>query len=225
MARFNVGQIVELDAWGFGEGGRLQTGDRGTVVVGGRMNEFDAMVARVQWHKTGRVTDMVEHRLRVYTHPADAPGRSHGAFATMQALQIVMKEEQPHAVAEVLREMERARMTAEDLRGAALSPYPAGINPHSRCQTWREFAENRNDKCAELGEQMGEALETLRSARRDVLAALPGPVNNHRAALNAVDASMITAMQDLGDDSSDEEDVSDDSSDEVDNAGASDDEL
>ena len=32
-------------------------------------------------------------------------------------------------------------------------------------------------------------------------------------------------MQDLGDDSSDEEDVSDDSSDEVDNAGASDDEL
>ena len=41
-----------------------------------------------------------------------------GSFSTMQALQIVLKEEQSHAMTEVLREMERARMTAEDRRGA-----------------------------------------------------------------------------------------------------------
>ena len=77
---FTVGQIVELDAWGFGEGALLQTGDRGTVVVGGRMNEFGAMAARVLWHRIGREADMVEHRLRVCTHLVDAPGRSHGTL-------------------------------------------------------------------------------------------------------------------------------------------------
>ena len=69
MARFNVGQIVELDAWGFGEGAELQTGDRGTVIVAGRMREFDSVVANVRWHKTVRASEMVEYRQKVYTQP------------------------------------------------------------------------------------------------------------------------------------------------------------
>ena len=42
------------------------------------------------------------------------------AFATVEALRIVLREEQPPAMAEVLRDMERARMTAEDYRGSIL---------------------------------------------------------------------------------------------------------
>ena len=41
-------------------------------------------------------------------------------FATAEALRIVLREEQPAAMAEVLLDMERARMTAEDYRGAIL---------------------------------------------------------------------------------------------------------
>ena len=49
----------------------------------------------------------------------DAPGRSRGAFVAMQALHVVMKEEQPHAMEEVVRDVERAHMMAEDFRCAA----------------------------------------------------------------------------------------------------------
>ena len=77
MARFNVGQIVELADSCFGEvgvEGLLQTGDRGTVVVGGRMNDLGVMWARVLWHRIGSEVNIVENEFRVYTHPADAPG-------------------------------------------------------------------------------------------------------------------------------------------------------
>ena len=40
------------------------------------------------------------------------------AFATVEALRVVLREEQPAAMADVLLDMERARMTAEDYRGA-----------------------------------------------------------------------------------------------------------
>ena len=38
-------------------------------------------------------------------------------FAAAEALPIVLREEQPAAMAEVLLDMERARMSAEDARG------------------------------------------------------------------------------------------------------------
>ena len=38
-------------------------------------------------------------------------------FAAAEALRIVLREEQPGAMADVLLDMERARMTAEDVRG------------------------------------------------------------------------------------------------------------
>ena len=39
------------------------------------------------------------------------------SFAAAEALRIVLREEQPAAMADVLLDMERARMTAEDVRG------------------------------------------------------------------------------------------------------------
>ena len=131
MAGFNVGQIVQLDAWGFGQGALLQTGDRGTVVVRGHLNEFDAYAPNVLWHKNGITAIMSEDRLSVYTNPADAPGRSHGVLSTMQALRIVMREEQPHAMEEGLRDVERARMMAEDFLCAAFSPTHPVCTPNA----------------------------------------------------------------------------------------------
>ena len=71
-------------------------------------------------------------------------------FATAEALRIVLREEQPAGVAEVLLDMERARMAAEDYRGAALSPYPAGCHTadaHLRLRTWKEVGKERNRRC------------------------------------------------------------------------------
>ncbi len=125
MPGVRVGQIVEADASGYPPGvvNPIQTGDRGTIVAEGRVTEFGSLEAKVLWHKNGRESWWVEDRLRLYTDPIDAPGRSKGAFATMQALRVVIREEHPHAMEEVLRDLERARMISEDLRGVAFSQY------------------------------------------------------------------------------------------------------
>ena len=140
---FSIGQIVEIvDTTGFLSGYPLQTSDRGTVI-----KEVDDLVhvvglmemtgcALILWHKRDRRplfhSWMIADRLRLYVNPMDAPGRAKGSFETMQALRTVLQEEEAHAIEELRRELERARMTAEDLRSAAISPY--------RLLTWREFA-------------------------------------------------------------------------------------
>jgi len=100
------------------------------------------------------------------------------AFATVEALRIVLREEQPPAMAEVLCDMERARMTAEDYRGAVLSPYPAGCNTadgHLRLRTWKEFGKERNQRCDHVTfnviEPATEALDQMCSDMRTKLTA------------------------------------------------------
>ena len=102
------------------------------------------------------------------------------AFATVEALRIVLREEQPPAMAEVLCDMERARMTAEDYRGAVLSPYPAGCNTadgHLRLRTWKEFGKERNQRCDHVTfnviEPATQALDQMCSDLRTKLTA-PG---------------------------------------------------
>ena len=56
----------------------------------------------------------------VCAHYAEQLKQAMSSFATAEALRIVLREEQPAAMAEVLLDMERARMTAEDYRGAIL---------------------------------------------------------------------------------------------------------
>ena len=100
------------------------------------------------------------------------------AFATVEALRIVLREEQPPAMAEVLRDMERARMTAEDYRGTVLSPYPAGCHTtdaHLRLKTWKEFGTERNQRCDHVTfnviEPATEALDQMCSDMRTKLTA------------------------------------------------------
>ena len=116
------------------------------------------------------------------------------AFATVEALRIVLREEQPPAMAEVLRDMERARMTAEDYRGAVLSPYPAGCNTadgHLRLRTWKEFGKERNQRCDHVTfNVIDPAKELLYDARREIVTALSGRKPNYKAAMNAAHDAM-----------------------------------
>jgi|SouAtlMetagenome_1021521.scaffolds.fasta_scaffold74692_1 hypothetical protein len=116
------------------------------------------------------------------------------AFATVEALRIVLREEQPPAMAEVLCDMERARMTAEDYRGAVLSPYPAGCNTadgHLRLRTWKEFGKERNQRCDHVTfNVIDPAKELLYDARREIVTALSGGKPNYKAAMNAAHDAM-----------------------------------
>ena len=94
------------------------------------------------------------------------------AFATVEALRIVLREEQPPAMAEVLRDMERARMTAEDCRGAMVSPYGTPghtTDPGHRFLSWKEFGEACNGRCDYVTFDVIEpAMEALDQVRRDI---------------------------------------------------------
>ena len=170
-ARFRIGQIIELDAMGFGAGALLRDGDRGTVLTEAMMNSFGNLEHKILWHRIGKETTMVQERLRLFEDPMDRPGRDQDAFTTVQALSVVLREEQPHALSEVLREMERARMTAEDWRGALESPYGNHSdtrNPDYRHLTWREFGQERNEMCDHLATINNDAEEILVRARRQI---------------------------------------------------------
>ena len=66
IPRFNVGQVVKLDASGFGPGARLQDGDLGTILSQGRMNEFGHVAYSIKWHRADIIHAMVERRLEFY---------------------------------------------------------------------------------------------------------------------------------------------------------------
>ena len=85
------------------------------------------------------------------------------AFATVEALRIVLREEQPPAMAEVLRDMERARMTAEDCRGAM--------------DSWKEFGKARDRRCnyVTFSDFIEPAFEALDQMRRDMYTKLIAP--------------------------------------------------
>ena len=148
------------------------------------------------------------------------------AFLTMEALRVVLQEEQPAALSEALRDMERARMMAEDWRGAMESPYgnnPDTRDPNYRRLSWREFGQMRNEVCdqlatviAEAREVNAEAREALVEARGEIRVALDDPGSDRRArtvALTVAYNAMVDAERTLSDDESaslsDEEDADD----------------
>ena len=142
-ARFKVGQIVELapETTGiFRPGDLMQTGDRGTVIAPGEFDE-GGVFYKVLWHKDGREDEVLQDMLSVFTHPMDKPGRATGAFATMEALRTVLQEEQQHAVSEILLNLERARMSAEDAHAAAGRWYCAKARLDHRVEVSRDLIE------------------------------------------------------------------------------------
>ena len=169
MASFNAGQVVELQVWSdYGVDTVFRTGDRGTVA--GPSIRWGRCAVRDLWHRLGRETDVLVNRLRIYTHPADAPGRSHGSFSTMQALQIVLREEQPHVITEVQRDLKRARTEVEDLRGSE----------------------------AKSSHGISKIQHALSVASNEALVPIRDPLADHRAALNAAHVALQSADWDLG---------------------------
>ena len=210
-----LGQIVELDASGFSPPATLQTGDRGTIISGVSLNEFDNEQIKVLWHKNGRELWMVKGRLRLYTYPMMKPlGRSHGAGDTVRALAKVIDVELPHALQDVMRDLERARMENEDLRTKALSPYGTHLrirDPGHRWLTWREVGTMRNEMCEQLSTRIVNACDFLHGAKRDALVADSG--DSHRQALTQARNSMIDALNELESDFSSGDEMSSDDED------------
>ena len=87
----------------------------GTVVGGPHTGRYGDRVD-VLWHQIGTKVGCYCDTLVLYVNPLDALGRSAGAHRTWAALNIVLGQEQPHAMEKMQRDLERARMTAEDLR-------------------------------------------------------------------------------------------------------------
>jgi len=69
--RFDVGQVVKLDASEFGTGSQLQHGDLGTILSQGVVNEFEHIAYRIKWHRAEIIASMVEERLEFYAHAVD----------------------------------------------------------------------------------------------------------------------------------------------------------
>ncbi len=117
-------------------------------------------------------------------------------FLNMEALRVVLQEEQPAALSEALRDMERARMMAEDWRGAMESPYGNNSDtrdPNYRRLSWREFGQERNEMCDQLATVNAEAGEALVEARREIRVALDDPGSDCWEIRRARTAALIAA--------------------------------
>ena len=99
---FAIGQIVDL-LDGHGYPNLIQDGDRATILM------VEPYWVTVRCHRIDRVLLMKEDCLRLAV-PLATPGRC-GSVDVLLALQTVMREEQPHAVTELRREVERLRRT------------------------------------------------------------------------------------------------------------------
>ena len=142
---FSIGQIVEVsDPNGlkdYGYGGYMYL-DRGTVI-----DTIGQHSVKISMHKTRHnrhiLYDSVDH-FRLYVNPLDAPGRNKRSYETMQALSIVLQEETPHAMQDVCRELERARMTAEDYSEGNSRMYPDGMTWRMRKQIYGRIIINQS---------------------------------------------------------------------------------
>ena len=107
---FSIGQTVEVSdpngLDGFKYGGYMYL-DRGTVI-----HTIGKSLVKLNMHKTRLHYSNTLYAwadcLRLYV-PLDAPGRNKRSYETMQALNIVLLEETPPAMKEVIRELEHTR--------------------------------------------------------------------------------------------------------------------
>ena len=97
-------------------------------------------------------------------------------------------------LAETTLELERARMSSEDVRGAMVSPYSTHVHtadpPRRRSLSWREFATDRNEMCDHLVYNvMDPAKEVLVEARQELSKVRRDPPSSREAALTAAEVA------------------------------------
>ena len=128
-------------------------------------------------------------------------------FAATEALRIVLREEQPAAMADVLLDLERARMTAEDCRAAIASPYKTRVDaanspPQYRILSWREVGVQKRERCIHLNaDVIDPAMDLLHYARHEILTALSGRNPNYKADVCAAHNAMLKVERRLEDNS------------------------
>ena len=91
---------------------------------------------------------------------------------TVAALQTALTHYQPDALRQALRDLEHARMQAEDLRSAALTPHLRNVwstegrlrHLGFRYATWREYASEQRKLSATISEMIGNAADDLHAA-------------------------------------------------------------
>ena len=88
---------------------------------------------------------------------------------TTEALRAVLSAERDPAMSEVLLDMERARMTAEDLRCAA---FVQSSNRGRRSQTWRDLADEESSRSFRMLTQMARAETVIETVRTGLWRAL-----------------------------------------------------
>ena len=154
---FSIGQIVEVsDPNGLYDYMYL---DRGTVI-----DTIGQHSVKISMHKTRHnrhiLYDSVDH-FRLYVNPLDVPGRNKRSYETMQALNIVLLEETPPAMKEVIRELEhtrrdveRARMTAEDYSEGNSRMYPDGMTWRMRKQIYGRIIINQSTTLVQIKDTM-----------------------------------------------------------------------
>ncbi len=107
-------------------------------------------------------------RQRVYSQPS-VPQVMISSFQTTEALRAVLSAERDPAMSEVLLDMERARMTAEDLRGAA---FVQSSHRGRRSQTWRDLADEESSRSFRMLTQMARAETVIETVRTGLWRAL-----------------------------------------------------
>ena len=119
----------------------------------------------------------------------------------------------------VLLDLERARMTAEDLRGAAFSPYGTNYTPGLRVRddpnwrylTWREFGNDRHEMTQTIIGRMDHAQDLIEEARHRARRAADsnGDREDLRVALIGTNNLLVDAGRALNDEGSESEEISD----------------
>ena len=159
---FSIGQTVEVSdpngLDGFEYGGYMYL-DRGTVI-----HTIGKSLVKLNMHKTRLHYSNTLYAwadcLRLYV-PLDAPGRNKRSYETMQALNIVLLEETPPAMKEVIRELEhtrrdveRARMTAEDYSEGNSRMYSDGMTWRMRKQIYGRIIINQSTTLVQIKDTM-----------------------------------------------------------------------
>ena len=132
---------------------------------------------------------------------------------TVRALAAVIHAEIPDALEEVTRalgvavqDLERTRMSAEDVRSRLFSPYVTRVgdgdsvyhDPHDntpRRLTWRELLEpgfeDRISAYEDMSIRMQAVCDRLMVASREALAAIHNPLSDHQTVLTAAWNSIL----------------------------------
>jgi len=141
----------------------LQYGDRFTVMeIDEQAGMGDGPVLVLLSHKCGRSFRLAPQYLSHVTYGPEPAGAPRGSFTMLRALSDVLQHEMPSAMQDVILDLERARMTAEDFRQGNGPAVEIGCSRHKRWASHRQWADEAFVRLADAE----EALSNIRAETR-----------------------------------------------------------